>query len=398
MTSPPFGISAHRGTGPGAVSRRTVILGGGSLAAAGSSLGGRRARAAEGTPVSASTLAHTGVTYDIGTNWFPGYQSRQRWTDEMMRQEIEVISRDLHCTSISLFGSDVERLATTLGFALDAGLRVWAQPRLIDATSEDTVTHLVEVSRHLERARVEGGDVTLNVGCELSLFMDGIFPGASLEERVGGLVAAAEAGDLSAMYAGLNEHLGEAVRSARSVFDGHITYGSGPWEAPGIDWSVFDIVGVDAYRNAENASRYVEELRSYRRFGKPVVVTEFGCCCYEGAADAGGTGYDIVDWDKPVPELNGTYVRDEREQADYLLELLDVFEAERLHGAFAYTFLEENAFSPDPRFDLDMASFGIVTFFPEDGAPVEGTDYWKPKIAFHELAARFGHDQATPAP
>jgi hypothetical protein len=44
------------------------------------------------------------------------------------------------------------------------------------------------------------------------------------------------------------------------------------------------LVSVDAYRDADNAAGYRDALRAYRRIGKPVAITEFGCCTYHGAA------------------------------------------------------------------------------------------------------------------
>src|SRR5262249_18045284 len=170
------------------------------------------------------------------------------------------------------------------------------------------------------------------------LFADGIIPGHSFAERINNLLSTLD--QLSVYNQRLNDVLQRAVTVTRAHFSGPVTYGSGTWEA--VDWRDFDYVGVDAYRDATNAANYAEIVRSYHRHGKPVVVREFGCCCYEGAADRGGMGYDIVDWSKDVPELNGDYVRNESVQATYLAELLDVFAQEDVHGAFVYTFIEPN--------------------------------------------------------
>jgi hypothetical protein len=49
-----------------------------------------------------------------------------------------------------------------------------------------------------------------------------------------------------------------------------------------------------------------------------VVITEFGCCSYRGAADAGGMDWATSSSTSPSTarglELNGEYVRDEAEQ------------------------------------------------------------------------------------
>lgn len=170
------------------------------------------------------------------------------------------------------------------------------------------------------------------------------------------------------------------------------------WEAPVIDWSAFDVIGIDAYRDAENAATYVQDLRAAQEFGIPVVVTEFGCCTWNGAADAGGSGYDIVDWEQDVPVLNGDYTRDEQEQVDYITGMFDIFENEDgIHEAYVYTFIEEDPYSSEPAYDLDMASFGIVRMVVNEGEESDPEAYWEPKAAFHALAERFASHEATPA-
>jgi hypothetical protein len=187
----------------------------------------------------------------------------------------------------------------------------------------------------------------------------------------------------------LNDLVASATAVAREVFGGSITYSSGSWEE--LDWSGLDYVGVDYYMDAGNRSTYVDDLRAYHQHGKPIVITEFGCCCYEGAEDAGGSGFDIVDWEKSPPELKGDFVRNEQVQADYIANLIEIYEGEGVHGAFVYTFLEESPHSPDPRYDLDMASFGIVKIYPEESEKsYASTGYWEPKLAFDEIARIYG--------
>ena len=130
------------------------------------------------------------------------------------------------------------------------------------------------------------------------------------------------------------------------------------------------------------------------RKGKPVAITEFGCTTHRGAADGGGDSLvegAIIEWNGASPvRLNGEYVRDEDEQATYLREVLDVFEAEGVDSAFVNTFARYDLpHHSDPRKDFDMASFGVVKVLDgETGAP--GRRYpdmpWEPKAAFTALA------------
>ena len=185
--------------------------------------------------------------------------------------------------------------------------------------------------------------------------------------------------------------LQDNVRSARETFAGPITYASGPWET--VDWELFDLVSVDAYRDADNAARYRDELRAYRRFGKPVAVTEFGCSTYRGAADRGGMGWMIVDVKSDPPVIPGTFERDEEEQVRYLNDMLAVYEAEGIDSAFWHTFagFEAPRHHTDPHRDLDLASYGVVAVLEQE----RGTTYpdmaWEPKQVFGALAAAYAH-------
>jgi hypothetical protein len=172
-----------------------------------------------------------------------------------------------------------------------------------------------------------------------------------------------------------------------------VTYASGLWEP--VDWSPFDIVSVDAYRDAGNADGYVIGLRRQVQLGKPVAITEFGCCAYAGAADRGGLGWTIADMDADPPRLDGDYVRDEAEQVRYLQELLTIFAAEGVDSAFWFTFAGYDfRDSGAPRGDLDLASYGLVKMLAD--GPVGGYDDlgWEPKLAFQALAQAYARPDA----
>jgi hypothetical protein len=333
-----------------------------------------------------SGLVHKGINYDVGTNYDPGSLSRAAWHDATMRREIRVIKEDLHCNAITVFGTDVERLVACATTARELGLHVWLQPRLINSTQDEMLDHLSQVAHAAEQLRAQYGKVELNVGCELSVFTSGIIPGRTFEQRIARLGAMWM---LSAWFnRKLNLLLAKAAAVAKSHFDGRTTYAAGLWES--VDWSYFDVVGVNYYRYLLNESNYVAGLRAFHRFGKPVVITEFGCCSYDGAERKGPAGEDIVDWSTPTPRLKGTYNRNERVQASYIADLIDVFRAENVYGAFVFEFIDPAyPHSPDPQHDLDMASFGIVKACPDGRGDADDALRWEPKLAFHEIARRY---------
>jgi hypothetical protein len=256
-----------------------------------------------------------------------------------------------------------------------------------ELAAADLASLFAECAERAEHLRRSGAAVVLVCGCELSLFGAGFLPGGTVYERIAGLQAGGEQlhSAFAALPGKLNGFLAATAEDARGRFGGPLSYASGMWEP--VDWTPFDVVGVDAYRDAENAGRFRLELRQRLRHGKPLAITEFGCCGYAGAADRGGLGWAILDTSAEPPVLDGDYVRDEHEQVTYLRELTGIFEAEGVDLAFWFTFAGYK-FVPRPgsRRDLDLASYGVVRMVP--GGPGSGYQGlgWEPKLAFGALA------------
>jgi hypothetical protein len=120
--------------------------------------------------------------------------------------------------------------------------------------------------------------------------------------------------------------LARANQAIRQHYKGKVTYASVPLET--VDWSPFDFVCTDLYRDARIRETFTGLLRRFFAFNKPVIISEFGCCTYKGASETGGMGWAILDYEKMPPQLNGEYVRDETEQAQELAELLQIFAKE----------------------------------------------------------------------
>lgn len=229
--------------------------------------------------------------------------------------------------------------------------------------------------------------MVLVTGCELTLFNQGFLPGSTIYERIDGLgIWGPELQSaFAALPSKLNGFLADTATATRRRFSGPITYASGVWEL--VDWQVFDIAAVDAYRDADNAENFAALLRKQLGHGRPLVVSEYGCCGYQGAGARGGMGWAIIEKDADPARLDGDYVRDETEQVRYLTELNEIFLAEGVDLAFWFTFAGYSLVSgPGPRSDLDVASYGVVKMLP--GGPPAGYRGlgWEPKLAFRALA------------
>lgn len=323
-----------------------------------------------------------GIGYDTGLE--RGGKFNRPFDPDLVRRELTIIRDDLHCTAVRLIGTDLDRIESAAREAAALGLEVWFSPFPWDRTREEILALLADGATRAERLRAAGAEVVFVTGAELSLFNHGFLPGDDLPARVAGLL---ESRDLIAsLPLRVNDFLARAVSVVRARFGGRVTYASVPLER--VDWAPFDIVSVDAHRSKEVAHLYREGIRTLVAAGKPVAITEFGVTPYQGAADLGARCGEILEYDGEVPvRLNGSYVRDEEEQARYFRELLEVFTEEGVDAAFACTFVCYGlVHRADPREDLDMASWGVVKVLESGtGETYEGVP-WEPKAAFAALA------------
>jgi hypothetical protein len=351
-----------------------------------------------------------GVSYDVGIvyweNWRPDFDPK------VVHRELEIIKNDLHCNAVGICGRDLDRLMTATEDALEQGLYVLLSPRLWDKSQEDTLTYLINIAKGAEMLRKRWPEkLVFSIGSELTLFMQGIVKGRNVTERLNNLMLKFKQEKLfqpdkddilEHVHAGefnklLNTFLVKANSAVRNVFHGKVTYASLIWES--VDWNLFDIIGVDHYRNDRIKEKYVDMLKPLFSYGKPVNITEFGYRTFQGAtSNATGIEGDIIDlrslflhyiFGRLVkPRLKGIYLRDEALQARELVDQLSVLEKVGVEGAYISTFVTPLAyFDENPMYDLDMASYSLVKSYR---GKKHGQTYhdlkWEPKESFHAVA------------
>lgn len=165
---------------------------------------------------------------------------------------------------------------------------------------------------------------------------------------------------------------------------------------------MFDFVATDAgHRSAAIAPYFKKGIQTLVSQGKPVAIMEFGCCTYRGAADAGARADWIIEWDNNghASHLNNIYIRDEDEQANYLLELLEIFETEKVDAVFVNTFARYDLpHRTDPIKDLDIASGGIVKVYENAHGEIYSDMPWEPKTAFYAISKFYNETKEGHAP
>jgi hypothetical protein len=332
-----------------------------------------------------------GMTYDTGyiRN---GEISRISFDPAVVRRELAIIRDDLHCNAVQVIGGDPGRLELAAGYAAGLGLEVWFSPYPLELSTTEILALFTDCAERAERLRKSGAEVVFVAGVELSIMNQGFMPGGSVDERLGLLLSDPDRRRerLAEVSGRLNNFLRSAVAAVRDRFRGRVTYAAIPAER--VDWTPFDIMSVELIRSAEVAGQFREGVRTLVAGGRPVAITGFGTAAYRGAGDRGGRVMEITEYDEgtgaPV-RLDGEYVRDESGQAEYLRELLDIFDTEGVDGTFVFTFALYNfPHRPDgdPRLDLDMASLGIVKMLDgRSGDTYPGMD-WEPKAAFTAVA------------
>jgi hypothetical protein len=356
--------------------RRTFVIGSAASAAAFGAGGLGLGRAAQAIARPDRRAAVRGVNADT---------DREYWNADFVPGEMATIANDLHANAVILLGHDVDRLMVAARAAAEHGLGVWIEARQFDQDAATTLDFVTTVAREAEGLRRDHPDVALSVACEATIFMSGIVPGADYAERATNLTNPTQ------YNAALNAFLADAVSAVRPIFGGTVTYTSGEWEE--VVWDDFDVLGVDLYRDASNRAGFADHVQSLHRHGKPIVITEFGCCTFTGADDLGGLGFTVIDFSVDPPGIAPEYTRDEALQAGEIEAQLDIFEAAGVHGTFVYEFITPGApHIPEyPQYDYDKASFALVKCYAEDHELAYATTgHYEPKLAFEAVARRFG--------
>jgi hypothetical protein len=318
-----------------------------------------------------------GIAYDTGFVRH-GEISLEKFDLDVVGRDLAAIKDELHCNAVHLVGGSPEWLEQAARIAVSLGLEVWFSPYPLELTPTEILDLFVDCARRAERIRADGGEVVFVAGVELSIMNDGFLPGDDVMDRVNRLLGQPDR--MREAGARLGEFLVEAVAAVRAEFGGRVTYACIPFEQ--IDWSLFDICSFELIRSAEVAEQYAAGIRNVVAQGKPVAITGFGTAAWRGSGAIAPRSMEIVEHDASgrAVRVKDGYVRDEDEQAAYLREVLEIFEAEGVDGAFVYLFALNNyPHRPDePSRDLDMASPGIVKVYDDL--------HWEPKAAFGAVA------------
>ncbi|HAH25969.1 MAG TPA: abortive infection protein [Prolixibacteraceae bacterium] len=329
-------------------------------------------------------MIYKGITYDVGTEYKANILTRDQPSEALIKTDMEAIKNKLNCNSVRIYGKDPKTLLAAAGIALEYGLNVWLSPRLINGNREDTLSYLKSIAIEFERLKVTypSRELVFMIGGELTIDMKGFIEGETIHARIVHLFKPLfflknMLGFQPKYQRAFNQFLKDAAAEVKKEFSGKVTYASGVWEK--VDWSDFDFISVNYYKASFNKKFYTQKLKKLVSQGKPVAITEFGCCSFDGADDKGPMGYTVLDLSKRPPVFKEKCIRNEKVQADYLVDLLQTYDREKIAGAFIFDFYsQKHTHSIDPEKDYDMASFSITKSL--------GNNHWEPKESFYSIA------------
>lgn len=352
------------------------------------------------------TMDFRGVVYDVGLKFTPESCSVDTFDIDLVKYDMSIIANILRANAVRIEGEDIHRLAAAAEAAHAAGLKIFFNPWKMNADEKAVTAYMAEAAKAAEELRRKGMDLVFITGCEYSVFDEGVFEGRSINERLNTLMSFAQIKDKEAVLKAvqeknraLNRILANICRAVRANYSGPLTYSSGTWE--NVDWNLFDLVGVDYYRDIQSDEEYLKGLRPYFGHGKPVFVMEVGCCTYEGAARRGGSGFTILQGTTPdgktgIYEGGTTPVRSEKEQADYIQTQIELLNGTGIQGMFIYLFSYPIYPYRTSGLDLDMTGYAIVKTYAKDQPRARMLPPWEPKEAFYRLAEIYRRLEQTP--
>lgn len=284
-----------------------------------------------------------GITYELcskfsGDLWAPP-------TESQMEEYLHVMRNQLHCNGLQILGDCDEVIVTCVKKAIEKGFdtivvgpRYYKKGPLEDNTIDESVGMTASLAKKLEDF-IEHVDLALCVGWEWEISLRGIATSATYAERSYEIYGRYENDwtkwdKMMRPYVEekLNSYLKQAISQIRSNFGGKLTYSSGEGTRLLVHWNELglDIVGPMVYyaRKYQTQSTFLDELRSYKGYGKPVYVTEFGCFTYEGASLYGGDGWAQYRGQK----------YSQAEQAQSIIEQVELFDKGGVDGIFLHSF------------------------------------------------------------
>ena len=286
-------------------------------------------------PAKPLKIKYKGMNY-AAARTAPEFGSTPIPTTEEMNEQLSTIQTELGCNAIIVQAGDgyEDNLVECSRMALQKGFdRVYAYVRYMNSTLDQTVEKLGALATRVRSLRETYDSFVFMIGCEFPLSISGIIPGTTWFDRVRyatehsdwwNLVASNEPKILRKILPVVKNNYGYPV--AYAAMAGEISLV--PWSDP-----IFGEVSPQMYPQYSPSATQAwapKELSDLKRFGKPVIASEFGCATYKGAGLWGANDLNIAE-----------HSYDEDEQASYIDKYCNMLNKADIDGAFYYMYNDD---------------------------------------------------------
>lgn len=256
---------------------------------------------------------------------------------EEIDEQLTTIRSELGCNAVYLRagGGYEDNLVEACEVALRIGFdRIYAEMKYMHATAEETAQKLAEFAPRIKALRDTSDSIVFSVGSEFVFSIKGILPGEQWLDQLNYAVQ-----NYDDYIKRMKEHIPKVFETIVPVVKRNYGYPVAyaaevneanfvPWQDPALESVCIDLYFGDAY--GVNEQWILNYMNKFRKFGKPINWSEFGCLTYTGG---GYYGFMTPAW--------ATSPYDEDEQAKYIQRYCNTFSRADIEGAYYYIYNEE---------------------------------------------------------
>ncbi len=283
--------------------------------------------------------------------------SYSMYTDEFLLEEIKYIT-DLNCNAVRFYGDNPKIITRACKIALQNNLTVFYSPRLINCGEKEMLSFIEACAKEAEILRLEYGNerVCFIAGNELMFDSKFVFNENEYADNVNAFIFKFKIKKIINDYfkreiftapgtygKRVKDAISTITKTAALHFHGKITYASFPDEFEYIDWDApqFAYRGINLYNGADPITYEDKIITLIEQNRKPLLITEFGTACYNGAHKNEGNFSTIVNWQKG--KLKKKYQRNENEQLNLIQSSIKIFNN---HALGHFLFELESPYNP----------------------------------------------------
>ncbi len=256
---------------------------------------------------------------------------------EELDEQLSTIHDELGCNAIFIeAGAGYEdKLIEACELAIQKGFdRIYVHAKYMHFTLDDTIDKLRTFAPAVTKLRKSSNSVVWAIGAEFTYAIKGIIPGDTFKDQQK-WIHEHHNDYIDNQKANIPRAFQRILPIIKSNYDYPVAYAAGKNEVDLVPWGdpVFESICWNAYLQpayGEDEQFLINKLSELRRFGKPIISSEFGSATYKGAAVSATTavGYQGQPYD-------------EDEQANSIDRYCKMLNRAPIDGAFVYIYNEE---------------------------------------------------------